>query len=262
MKSTMGTSRMGFLKSVRNVAGSRYFRAMALGALVLGAAALYTTINQGEGATPPAGGEIGQAYQGPTYFGPFYDEAEERYYDEMWEAFIGIPAPSSQTAAPVQAPAAGFRIDPEWERAIERSELIRDYEAMGILWEFDAFGNVVELPGKAVTDIPFAYPDTPYYLDPDWREGQAPEGDMVAPDDAAELAYDELSKSFFGVPGATPAGVLSPFLVALDEAMELAYDEMSRSFFGVPFVAGKEEATMIFDEGVLPGRYKEGPATK
>jgi hypothetical protein len=95
---------------------------------------------------------------------------------------------------------------------------------MGIPWAYDEFGNVVELPGKAVTDTPSAgqlpgegspawFPDTPYYLDPDWREGQAPD-----------------------------------YLVALDEAMELAYDELSRDFFGVPFVAGKEEATMIFEK--------------
>lgn len=245
MKAQTGQARVRISQALGHGIGGRFFRVVALGALLVGAAALYGSMSRGEAGNQPASndtsqesvavaplwspdpdlaelyydqlteglfgipassGETSQAFEAQGYWAQ-KDEAEEMLYAELAKSFIGIPASGSQSAAPVQAPAPEFRIDPEWERAIERSELIRDYQAMGIPWEYDAFGNVVELPGKAATDTPFANPETAYYLDPDWREGQAPEGNMVAPDDSAELDYDELSGNFFGI---TSSGSRTP----------------------------------------------------
>ena len=115
MKAEMRTVSARISEALGDSIGTRFLRVVALGALLVGAAALYATISQGEGATPTAGSKFGQAYQ---------------------------------------APAAHFEIDPAWDRAIEQRELRKDYEAMGIPWAYDEFGNVVELPAKTATDTP------------------------------------------------------------------------------------------------------------
>jgi phage head maturation protease len=104
---------------------TRLFRGLALGVLLAAATGLYFSINQGEAGSPSSGseitqafeveeleapvigvpaysnGEINQAFQAPAYWVQ-RDESEEMLFDEVRQAFIGIPSSGSEVTQAVE----------------------------------------------------------------------------------------------------------------------------------------------------------------
>lgn len=158
MKAELKEARLLVSEALGHSVGARLLRVMALGALLVGAAALYFSVSQGEAGNQSASitspsGEVSASmaedlaelpYDDLTnnFFGiaasggqiPAYEEFDpaEWPYDELSKNFLGIPLTTKKVQQRGQV-----------DLIRERIELIEDLEEMGVPWHMDDQGRVV-----------------------------------------------------------------------------------------------------------------------
>jgi hypothetical protein len=104
MMMTMGTKnlKVWISEKLPTRLGTKLFRGLALGALLVAATLLYISMIQGEARSPSASGKATWALQAPVYMGPEDPEVAEMPYDELSKNFIGIPSPATKiTEGPI-----------------------------------------------------------------------------------------------------------------------------------------------------------------
>ena len=136
---------------------------LAAGAMLIGGTAfIYQEINQGKVGSLPSSSETTQAFQ--AHLVSQYYDAQEMELDALSESFIGVPA--SWNNETIQA----FQPSAYWAQRDEAEEMMLQEVRHALIGKpvssqrMKAFASVAELESL--------YPDTPYYRDPDWREGQ------------------------------------------------------------------------------------------
>jgi hypothetical protein len=109
-----------------------------------------------------------------------------------------------------------------------------------------------------------AFPDTPYYRDPDWRETQMAEesiSDQAFQDtaylgsqdhEAVERLLDEVREAFIGIPASgsetTRAFEALDYWVQRDEAEEMLFDELREAFIGIPASSSETAGSALVSE--------------
>ena len=167
------------------------------------------------GVPAPASSETTQAFQVSTYWAQ-RDDAEEMLFDEMRQSLIGVPAPSSSETI------QGFQDLAYWLQRDEAEEMAFDEARQALIGQpasseqMKVFGSVAELESL--------YPDTPYYRDPDWREGQMPDTPY-----STDLDYRDSEPGKGKVGSPSPVGIeawgdLKPALGSIDYLVHLGYD--------------------------------------
>jgi hypothetical protein len=177
MKAEMGKTRVRISEALGDSIATRFFRVVALATLLVGTAALYSSMSQGEAGSRPASSaafqdieveeleapvigiaaygssETTRALPDTAYLGSQDPEVAERVLDEVRQAFIGIPSSSIEV-----------------NQAVEVEEL----EA-----------PVIGVPAYSYVEINQAS-QTPTY----W----------VQRDEAEEMLFDEVRQAFIGEP--------------------------------------------------------------
>jgi hypothetical protein len=98
MMLTMGTKnlKVWISENLRTRLGTKLLRGLALGALLVAATLLYSSMSQDEARSPSASGETTRALQAPVYMGPEDPEVAEMPYDDLLKSFIGVPASGNE----------------------------------------------------------------------------------------------------------------------------------------------------------------------
>ena len=118
----------------------------------------------GEGIEAQAELERLMAIEAQAYLVSQYYDAQEMELDALSESFIGVPAPWNNGTIPAFQPSA------YWAQRDEAEEMMLQEVRQALIGkpvsseQMKVFASVAELNAL--------YPDTPYYRDPDWREGQ------------------------------------------------------------------------------------------
>ena len=98
------------------------------------------------------------------------DEAEQMVLDELAKSFIGVPAlASSETTQ-------AFQVSDYWVQRAEADEMLFDDLREALIGKPVSSEQMKVF--ESVAELNSLYPDTPYYRDPDWREGQMVEGSV------------------------------------------------------------------------------------
>jgi hypothetical protein len=98
MMMTTGTKnlKMWITENLPTRLGTKLFRGLALGALLVAATLLYFSMIQGEARSPSASGETTWTLRAPVYMGPEDPEVAEMPYDDLLKSFIGVPASGNE----------------------------------------------------------------------------------------------------------------------------------------------------------------------
>jgi hypothetical protein len=98
MMMTMGTKnlKMWISEKLPNRLATKIFRGLALGALLVAATLLYSSMSQDEARSPSASSETTRALQAPVHMGPEDPEVAEMPYDDLLKSFIGVPASGNE----------------------------------------------------------------------------------------------------------------------------------------------------------------------
>ena len=99
MKAEIRTARARISEVLGNSIGTRFFRAAALGALLVGAATLFSSISQGEAGSQATSIETHQAAPAEVYMAYEDPDVAERPYDELTRNFFGASASGEVAAA-------------------------------------------------------------------------------------------------------------------------------------------------------------------
>jgi hypothetical protein len=166
---------------------------LAAGAmLITGTAFVYQGLTQDKLGNHPAGSEITQGFQAPTYPGSQDYEAGEKLFDEVREAFVGIASSSSETtqAFEVEEPEAPVIGVP----AFSSSETEEASQASAYwLQKTGAEEMLLDELSKSFIGVPASWINetTEAFQDPVYLGSQDP--------DIAEQSYDDNRASFTGV---------------------------------------------------------------
>lgn len=97
MKADMEETNGQLFNALGSSVGARLFRVAALGALLVGAAALYSTMSQGEARSQPPSSETSQVSAATVYLTAEEHDLAELPYDELTRNFFGTGSPSRAT---------------------------------------------------------------------------------------------------------------------------------------------------------------------
>jgi hypothetical protein len=178
------------------------------------------------------------------------DEAQETQLDELSRNFVGrVQQP---TAEEIESQAELNRLLALEQAFYDAQEMVYDE-----LWK-----SFMGVPADLSSETTRAFPDTPYYRDPDWRESQMAEESVSdqafqAPaylgldaDDPEEMAYDELWKNLMGrvrQPTAEEIGSQHELdrLLALEQAFQV--EELESPVIGVPAYMSSEQTPCYYE---------------